>query len=68
LVAHPAFREGDVSTGFVEQHFGAWRPAPPPVEVAALAAVLLAQTKPAPAAVPARAPDPWDRLDGVQLP
>jgi len=33
-----------------------------------LAAVLLAQTKPAPAAVPARAPDPWDRLDGVQLP
>ena len=68
LVAHPAFRQGEVSTGFVEQHFGAWRPAPPRVEVAALAAVLLAQTKPAPAAVPARAPDPWDRLDGVQLP
>ena len=45
ILSHPAFTEGDLSTGFIERHFESSRPKTPPdrraFELAALAATLI---------------------------
>lgn len=69
LVTHPAFLAGQVSTRFVEEEFAGWRASPPPVEVAAIAAALLASTQASHAAAgPLRAVEPWDRLRDARFP
>ncbi len=47
IVASPAFREGTLHTGFLDEHLGGWRPQPPTprILVAAARAVLGAATR-----------------------
>ena len=41
IVAHPAFREADLTTSFLTDHLPDWRPAPAPLPALAAAAVAL---------------------------
>jgi 3-methylcrotonyl-CoA carboxylase alpha subunit len=67
IVAHPAFRRGELHTGFLEQHareLAGRRPAPPEAIAAAVAALEAARSAPA---GPTRAPDPWRDLGDWRL-
>jgi acetyl-CoA carboxylase biotin carboxylase subunit len=69
IVEHPAFAEGRLDTGFIEEHLGELtpHPCPPPAAVAALAAALARGTRPG---APARASgpdDPWQSLGAWRL-
>jgi 3-methylcrotonyl-CoA carboxylase alpha subunit len=69
IVDHPAFRAGDLHTGFVDEHLREVTPAscPPPEAVAAALAALHAQPKGVePGAPPA--PDAWAALGARRLP
>ena len=71
IVDHPAFRKGDLHTGFLEEHLrGAAAPSCPPGEAVAAAMAALRRTRPV--AAPggtrtARSPDPWDTLGPWRL-
>ena len=69
IVAHPAFRRGELHTGFLEEHLSTLaRVACPPPE--GLAAAALALTRPSPASADgARRPvaDPWASLGTWRL-
>jgi 3-methylcrotonyl-CoA carboxylase alpha subunit len=68
VVAHPAFRKGDLHTGFLDEHLaGASAPACPPAEAVAAAVTAMQLSRPGPGAGPARAPDPWDALGPWRL-
>jgi 3-methylcrotonyl-CoA carboxylase alpha subunit len=70
IVAHPAFREGALHTGFLEEHMGGGpAPAAPPALALQAAAVAL-QVAGAPASGSSRgaAPDPWAALGAARLP
>ncbi len=77
IVDHPAFRQGDIHTGFVGERFADWRPDSRARERAALVAALVLSgsadpsdggrggASPVPARVPARSArhdSPWTRL------
>ena len=66
IVDHPAFRAGDLHTGFVEEHLATPPPAscPPPEALAALAAALPGAGGEEAAASPA---DPWRTLGPWRL-
>jgi acetyl/propionyl-CoA carboxylase alpha subunit len=69
IVEHEAFRRGDLSTHFIEEHLPGWRPESEPIPEAGLAALLLHDLvggHPAPpgAARTAAAPSPWETLAG----
>jgi 3-methylcrotonyl-CoA carboxylase alpha subunit len=72
VVDHPAFRAGDLHTGFLDQHVTELaRPGCPPPEAVAAAVLALARAG-SPAAGrghgrPAEAPDPWARLGPWRL-
>jgi acetyl/propionyl-CoA carboxylase alpha subunit len=68
IVDAPAFRAGDLHTGFIEEHISqlASDAAPPPEALAAAAAALHV-SQPQRTGVPA-APDPWQSLTGWRLP
>jgi len=60
IVDHPAFRAGDLHTGFLEQHLAqAAAPACPPAEAVAAAVAALHRARPASAARAAAPADPW---------
>jgi acetyl/propionyl-CoA carboxylase alpha subunit len=68
VVDHPAFRKGDIHTGFLDEHLAdAAAPACPPAEAVAAAVAALQLSRPGPATGPARAPDPWDALGPWRL-
>ena len=70
IVGHPAFAQGALHTGFIEEHLRDLpsRPCPPPEAVAALAAALSRPVGVGSGAGPARsAPDPWGRLGPWRL-
>jgi acetyl-CoA carboxylase biotin carboxylase subunit len=69
VLAHPAFARGETHTGFLGEHFPAWRPADGDVAAAALAAAI-ALARPAAAANnggPAAQPTPWETLGAWRL-
>jgi acetyl/propionyl-CoA carboxylase alpha subunit len=69
IVAHPAFRRGELHTGFLEEHLSALERVPcPPAEGLAAAALALSR-KPGAAAHGAGRPvaDPWASLGGWRL-
>jgi len=70
VLAHPAFARGDTHTGFLPEHFPAWRPAADTAPAAAIAAAL-ALGRPgmrADGAGAARvAPTPWETLGAWRL-
>jgi 3-methylcrotonyl-CoA carboxylase alpha subunit len=71
IVDHPAFRRGDLHTGFVEEHLAEVTPhrCPPPEAVAAALAAVHARASPGPGkAAPPLAPDAWDTLGSRRLP
>jgi 3-methylcrotonyl-CoA carboxylase alpha subunit len=68
LLDHPAFRRGDLHTGFIDEHVGEISPHPcPPAEAvaAAVAALHARRRRDAPAAVAAA--EPWDTLGAWRL-
>jgi len=69
IVAHPAFRRGDLHTGFLEEHLGALEQVscPPAEGLAALALALRGQSGPAAGASRRPVADPWDSLGGWRL-
>jgi len=70
ILGHPAFREGDLHTGFLDQHFGvgeADTPPPLPPEALAAVAAALALGKTPVAGRAAVVPDPWSRLGAWRL-
>jgi 3-methylcrotonyl-CoA carboxylase alpha subunit len=71
IVEHPAFEEGALHTGFIEEHLGAPTPSacPPTAAVAAVAAVLWrAGSQGRQGSEPGRAaPDPWTSLGPWRL-
>jgi acetyl/propionyl-CoA carboxylase alpha subunit len=69
IVDHPAFRRGELHTGFLGEHLAHMERAPcPPVEaLAALAAALAGRTSSVEGAPPAAARDPWQTLGGWRL-
>jgi 3-methylcrotonyl-CoA carboxylase alpha subunit len=69
VLRHPAFRSGDLHTGFIDEHLGelSGDPCPPPEAIAAAAAALQAARRPAAGAGPARVSDPWSSLGGWRL-
>jgi len=68
VVGHPAFRKGDLHTGFLDEHLRApAAPACPPPEAVAAAVAALHRSRPDPRPRPARAPDPWDALGPWRL-
>jgi len=70
IVDAPAFRSGELHTGFIEEHFAELSPAPcPPAEAVAAAVAALAlpgQRESAPGA--AAVQDPFASLGGLRLP
>ena len=70
ILEHPAFRAGDLHTGFIEEHLGELSPTacPPPEALAAAAAALhLARRRARPAPGRAAAADPWTSLGRWRL-
>jgi acetyl/propionyl-CoA carboxylase alpha subunit len=71
VLAHPAFLAGDTHTGFLDEHFPAWRPEAADADVAAvMAALAVSQLRPARTSAgtePASAPSPWDTLGRWRL-
>ena len=70
VLAHPAFRRGETHTGFLAEHFPAWRAAAGDESSAALVAALAISRPGAPAADargPAAAPTPWETLGAWRL-
>ena len=59
LVQHPAFVAGELDTGFLARHFGAWTP--PEVDAAAYVAAVRLGTA-ARAEAPAALPSPWSTV------
>jgi acetyl/propionyl-CoA carboxylase alpha subunit len=69
VVDHPAFRRGDLHTGFLDEHLAEVTPSacPPPEALAAALAAL--QLRPTGVEAPvAAAPDPWSALGERRLP
>jgi acetyl/propionyl-CoA carboxylase alpha subunit len=68
IVDAPAFRAGELHTGFIDEHLSELAPdaSPPPEALAAAAAALHASQ--APGGVVPAAPDPWQSLTGWRLP
>jgi len=63
IVGHPAFRKGDLHTGFLDEHLRDTRaPACPPTEAVAAAVAALHGARPGPGARAIAAPDPWASL------
>jgi 3-methylcrotonyl-CoA carboxylase alpha subunit len=63
VVGHPAFRKGDLHTGFLDEHLRApAAPACPPPEAVAAAVAALHRSRPDARPRAASAPDPWDAL------
>jgi acetyl-CoA carboxylase biotin carboxylase subunit len=62
ILAHPAFRAGELHTGFIDEHLDEVSPheCPPPEAIAA--ALLALHRERRPAARAARAPEPWESL------
>jgi 3-methylcrotonyl-CoA carboxylase alpha subunit len=70
ILAHPAFREGTLHTGFIDEHLSEVSGAdgcPPPLAIAAAAAVL-ASARPGRGGGAAAAPDAWATVGGWRLP
>ena len=68
VVAHPAFRRGEIDTAFLERHAGDLAvPAAAPVEVMAAAVAALGAASMTPASGEPRPADPWDTLGGWRL-
>jgi acetyl-CoA carboxylase biotin carboxylase subunit len=71
VLAHAAFARGATHTGFLGEHFAAWRQAEGDETVAALAAALASSRRPAAAAGQTDAatvvPTPWDTLGAWRL-
>jgi 3-methylcrotonyl-CoA carboxylase alpha subunit len=63
ILAHPAFRAGELHTGFIDEHLDEVAPpaCPPPEAVAAVLAALRLERRPA-ASASTRPPEPWERL------
>jgi acetyl/propionyl-CoA carboxylase alpha subunit len=63
VVGHPAFRRGELHTGFLDEHLRETRaPACPPPEAVAAAVAALHRSRPRASAGAAAAPDPWGSL------
>jgi 3-methylcrotonyl-CoA carboxylase alpha subunit len=64
ILAHPAFRAGELHTGFIDEHLDEVSPhgCPPPEAVAAALLALRLERRPAHGDGTARAPEPWERL------
>jgi len=69
IVAHPAFRRGDLHTGFLEEHLSALERVPCPPAEGLAAAVLALRRQPAASAngTGRPVPDPWANLGGWRL-
>jgi 3-methylcrotonyl-CoA carboxylase alpha subunit len=71
IVAHPAFRAGEMHTHFIDEHLAETSPAPgpPPPEAvaAALAALHVASRASGGGGVKVAAPDPWGSLGAWRL-
>lgn len=73
ILAHPEFRAGAATTGFIGQHFADWQPPAPVASSTALIAVALqdflsAQNRPGGAnEMPVAGNNPWARVDGFRL-
>jgi 3-methylcrotonyl-CoA carboxylase alpha subunit len=69
ILAHPAFRAGELHTGFLEEHLkDVAAPGPPPAEAIAAALAALHRQRPAGASGgTARAPEPWDNVGAWRL-
>jgi acetyl-CoA carboxylase biotin carboxylase subunit len=68
IVEHPAFRGGDLHTGFVDEHLAAASPDPcPPAEAVAAAAAALHRAPSSPNGRPPGAADPWSSLGAWRL-
>jgi hypothetical protein len=67
-VDHPAFRAGDLHTGFVDEHLAELGGVgcPPAEAIAAAMAALHVGTR-SPGTVAAAPPDPWSSLGGWRL-
>jgi 3-methylcrotonyl-CoA carboxylase alpha subunit len=69
ILAQRAFHAGETDTGFLQAHLSEWKPEPPPLEVALLAALRGQPARSRPrgglAAAPA-APGPWSELSGFR--
>jgi len=68
ILAEPAFRRGELHTGFVEEHLAELSPSPcpPPEAVAAAVAALHVARQPAPGHS-AAVPDPWQSLGSWRI-
>jgi 3-methylcrotonyl-CoA carboxylase alpha subunit len=68
ILDHPAFRQGDLHTGFIDEHLGGPSPprCPPPEALAAAVAALQLARTPSPGARTV-APDPWSSLGPWRL-
>jgi acetyl/propionyl-CoA carboxylase alpha subunit len=71
VLAHPAFLRGDTHTGFLEEHFPAWRPADGDADLAALVAAVALTRAAAPGGTasgePRALPTPWETLGAWRL-
>jgi acetyl/propionyl-CoA carboxylase alpha subunit len=72
ILAHPAFRAGELHTGFLDEHLKEPSPAScPPLEAVAAAAAVLHITAPsgrgATPGAGAAAPDPWSTLGAWRM-
>ncbi len=73
VLGHPAFVAGEISTGFVAEHFSDWNAQCPPdlpdeALIAAALAELAALSQPGDAGQPAGdAHSPWGRADGFRI-
>ena len=68
VLAHPAFLRGETHTGFLAEHFPAWRERADDVLAAALAAAVAASRPVASTGdTPAAAPTPWETLGAWRL-
>jgi acetyl-CoA carboxylase biotin carboxylase subunit len=64
ILAHPAFRAGDLHTGFIAEHLAEVSSvdAPPPEAIAAAMAALVRVPRPSAGGAAVRAPEPWESL------
>jgi 3-methylcrotonyl-CoA carboxylase alpha subunit len=69
ILDHPAFRAGELHTGFIDEHLGELSPAacPPDEALAAVAAVLHAAAPGGRGASTRALPDPWSQLGPWRL-
>jgi acetyl/propionyl-CoA carboxylase alpha subunit len=72
VIRHQAFRAGEISTHFIEEHLAGWTPpSVPPDEMVALAALAASSSGPAIAsgsgAGRGNAPGPWERLGSLRF-